>query len=288
MAAETAGGYIVHHLTNLTFGKHPVEGWTFAYPRGFDPAIHPHDMQYSMTGKMASEMGFMAIHVDTMLWSIGLGALFVWLFAKAAKYATSGVPGGLQNFVELIIEFVDTNIKDTFSGKSTLIGPLSLTIFCWVFLMNLMDLVPVDLVPNIAYAMGIEYMKIVPTTDVNATLGMAIGVFCLIIFYSIKQKGLGGFVGELTLQPFGKWMIPFNLLLEGVGLLAKPVSLSLRLFGNLYAGELIFILIALMPFWIQFTLSVPWAIFHILVIVLQAFIFMMLTIVYLAMAHEHH
>ncbi len=288
MAAETAGGYIVHHLTNLTFGKHPVEGWTFAYPRGFDPAVHSHDMQYTMTGKMASEMGFMAIHVDTMLWSIGLGALFVFFFAKAAKYATSGVPGGLQNFVELIIEFVDTNIKDTFSGKSTLIGPLSLTIFCWVFLMNLMDLVPVDLVPNIAYALGIEYMKIVPTTDVNATLGMAIGVFCLIIFYSIKQKGLGGFVGELTLQPFGKWMIPFNLLLEGVGLLAKPVSLSLRLFGNLYAGELIFILIALMPFWIQFTLSVPWAIFHILVIVLQAFIFMMLTIVYLAMAHEHH
>ena len=288
MAAETAGGYIVHHLTNLTFGKHPVEGWTFAYPRGFDPAVHSHDMQYTMTGKMASEMGFMAIHVDTMLWSIGLGALFVFFFAKAAKYATSGVPGGLQNFVELIIEFVDTNIKDTFSGKSTLIGPLSLTIFCWVFLMNLMDLVPVDLVPNIAYALGIEYMKIVPTTEVNATLGMAIGVFCLIIFYSIKQKGLGGFVGELTLQPFGKWMIPFNLLLEGVGLLAKPVSLSLRLFGNLYAGELIFILIALMPFWIQFTLSVPWAIFHILVIVLQAFIFMMLTIVYLAMAHEHH
>ena len=288
MAAETAGGYIVHHLTNLTFGKHPVEGWTFAYPRGFDPAVHSHDMQYTMTGKMASEMGFMAIHVDTMLWSIGLGALFVFFFAKAAKYATSGVPGGLQNFVELIIEFVDTNIKDTFSGKSTLIGPLSLTIFCWVFLMNLMDLVPVDLVPNIAYALGIEYMKIVPTTDVNATLGMAIGVFCLIIFYSIKQKGLGGFVGELTLQPFGKWMIPFNLLLEGVGLLAKPVSLSRRLFGNLYAGELIFILIALMPFWIQFTLSVPWAIFHILVIVLQAFIFMMLTIVYLAMAHEHH
>ena len=288
MAAETAGGYIVHHLTNLTFGKHPVEGWTFAYPRGFDPAVHSHDMQYTMTGKMATEMGFWAIHVDTMLWSIGLGALFIYFFSKAAKHATAGVPGGLQNFVELICEFVDTNIKDTYSGKSTLIGPLSLTIFCWVFLMNLMDLVPVDLVPNIAYALGIEYMKIVPTTDVNATLGMALGVFGLIIFYSIKMKGLGGFVGELTLQPFGKWMMPFNLLLEGVGLLAKPISLSLRLFGNLYAGELIFILIALMPFWIQFALSVPWAIFHILVIVLQAFIFMMLTIVYLAMAHEHH
>ena len=293
MAAETAGGYIVHHLTNLTFGKHPVEGWTFAYPRGFDPenvAAHAanSDLQYQYTRDMIAEMGFWAIHVDTMLWSIGLGALFCFFFAKAAKYATSGVPGGLQNFVELICEFVDTNIKDTYSGKSTLIGPLSLTIFVWVFLMNLMDLVPVDLVPNLFYMAGVEYMKIVPTTDVNATLGMAIGVFLLIIFYSIKMKGFGGFVGELTLQPFGKWMIPFNLLLEGVDLIAKPISLALRLFGNLYAGELIFILIALMPFWIQFTLSVPWAIFHILVIVLQAFIFMMLTIVYLAMAHEHH
>ena len=131
-------------------------------------------------------------------------------------------------------------------------------------------------------------MKIVPTTDVNATLGMSIGVFLLIIIYSIKIKGFGGFISELTLQPFGKWMIPFNLLLEGVGLIAKPISLALRLFGNLYAGELIFILIALLPFYLQWLLSVPWAIFHILVIVLQAFIFMMLTIVYLAMAHEHH
>jgi F-type H+-transporting ATPase subunit a len=154
--------------------------------------------------------------------------------------------------------------------------------------MNLMDLVPVDLVPYLFMAAGVEYMKIVPTTDVNATLGMSIGVFLLIIFYSIKIKGVGGFVGELTLQPFGKWMIPFNLLLEGVGLIAKPISLALRLFGNLYAGELIFILIALLPFYLQWFLSVPWAIFHILVIVLQAFIFMMLTIVYLSMAHEHH
>ena len=130
--------------------------------------------------------------------------------------------------------------------------------------MNLMDLVPVDLVPYLFMSAGVEYMKIVPTTDVNATLGMSIGVFLLIIFYSIKIKGVGGFVGELTLQPFGKWMIPFNLLLEGVGLIAKPISLALRLFGNLYAGELIFILIALLPFYLQWFLSVPWAIFHIL------------------------
>ncbi len=284
MAAANAGEYILHHLTNLTFGKHPEAGWTFADSRFMTEGQN----QYQATGQMAAEMGFMAIHVDTMLWSIGLGALFCFIFAKAAKFATAGVPGTLQNLVELVCEFVDTNIKDTFSGKSTLIGPLSLTIFVWVLLMNTMDLVPVDLLPRIFELFGVHYMKVVPTTDVNATLGMALGVFCLIIFYSIRQKGLGGFVGELTLQPFGKWMIPFNLLLEGVGLLAKPISLSLRLFGNLYAGELIFILIALMPFWIQFALSVPWAIFHILVIVLQAFIFMMLTIVYLAMAHEHH
>ena len=154
--------------------------------------------------------------------------------------------------------------------------------------MNLMDLVPVDWVPTLFMLMGVEYMKIVPTTDVNATLGMSLSVFFLIIFYSIKIKGVGGFVGELTLQPFGKKLIPFNFVLEGIGLIAKPVSLALRLFGNLYAGELIFILIAIMPFWIQWALSVPWAIFHILVITLQAFIFMMLTIVYLSMACEDH
>jgi F-type H+-transporting ATPase subunit a len=142
--------------------------------------------------------------------------------------------------------------------------------------------------PTLAALAGIPYFKVVPTTDMNATLGMAFSVFFLIVFYSIQVKGISGFVGELTLQPFGKWMIPFNLLLEGVGLIAKPISLALRLFGNLYAGELIFILIAILPFWVQWTLSVPWAIFHILVIVLQAFIFMMLTIVYLSMAHEDH
>jgi F-type H+-transporting ATPase subunit a len=233
-------------------------------------------------------MGFMAIHVDTMAWSVGLGILFCWLFRAGAKAAHAGVPTGILNFVELMVEFVDKSVKETFHGKSALIAPLALTICCWIFLMNLMDLVPVDLVPYLFMVAGVDYMKIVPTTDVNATLGMSIGVFLLIIFYSIKIKGVSGFVGELTLQPFGKWMIPFNFLLEGVGLIAKPISLALRLFGNLYAGELIFILIALLPFYLQWFLSVPWAIFHILVIVLQAFIFMMLTIVYLSMAHEHH
>lgn len=279
MALEnpTPSDYILHHLTNLTYGYHPEMGWTFAKGETTQE-----------TAKQAQEMGFMAIHVDTMIWSVGLGILFCWLFRAGAKKAHTGVPTGVLNFVELMVEFVDKSVKETFHGKSDLIAPLALTICCWIFLMNLMDLVPVDLVPYLFMAAGVEYMKIVPTTDVNATLGMSIGVFLLIIFYSIKIKGVGGFVGELTLQPFGKWMIPFNLLLEGVGLIAKPISLALRLFGNLYAGELIFILIALLPFYLQWFLSVPWAIFHILVIVLQAFIFMMLTIVYLSMAHEHH
>jgi F-type H+-transporting ATPase subunit a len=154
--------------------------------------------------------------------------------------------------------------------------------------MNTMDLVPVDWIPFLAGEMGVHFMKVVPTTDVNATAGMALSVFALILYYSVKQKGLGGFLAELSFQPLGKFMLPFNLFLEVVGLLAKPVSLALRLFGNMYAGEMIFILIALLPFWAQWILSVPWAIFHILVITLQAFIFMVLTIVYLAMAHEDH
>ncbi|UTW03416.1 F0F1 ATP synthase subunit A [Amphritea atlantica] len=280
MASEmTSSAYISHHLTNWTFGVHPEHGLGFAH-----------------TAQEAAEMGFWAIHVDTMLWSVGLGLFFIWMFRKVAKKVTSGVPGSAQNFVEVIIEFVEDNVSSIFHYKNALIAPLALTIFVWVFLMNTMDLVPVDWIPfltqKIGEAFGADphhvYMKVVPTTDINATLGMAIAVFGLILFYSIKMKGLGGFLGELAFQPLGKWMLPFNLFLEIVGLLAKPVSLALRLFGNMYAGEMIFILIALLPFWAQWLLSVPWAIFHILVITLQAFIFMVLTIVYLAMAHEEH
>jgi F-type H+-transporting ATPase subunit a len=175
-----------------------------------------------------------------------------------------------------------------FHHKSALIAPMALTIFVWVFLMNLMDLVPVDWIPHLAVVVGIPFMKIVPSTDLNVTMGISFSIFFLIVFYSIKQKGIGGFMAELSLQPLGKWALPFNLLLEVVGLIAKPISLALRLFGNMYAGEMIFILIALLPFWAQWLLSVPWALFHILIITLQAFIFMVLTIVYLAMAHDHH
>ena len=167
------------------------------------------------------------------------------------------------------------------------VAPLALTIFCWVLLMNLMDLVPIDWLPSIAHAMGMEYFKVVPTTDINATFGLSLSVFALILYYSIRIKGVGGFIRELACHPFPVWLFPVNLFLEGVNLLAKPVSLALRLFGNLYAGEMVFILIAaLIPFWAQWLLHLPWAIFHILIVVLQAFIFMILTIVYLGQAHE--
>ncbi|SDL53024.1 F-type H+-transporting ATPase subunit a [Modicisalibacter muralis] len=278
--------YIQHHLQNLTFGLHPEHGWSMAH-----------------SAEQAAEMGFWAIHLDTMGWSIALGVLFLFVFRKAAKAASTGVPGGLQNFVELMVEFVDNSVKETFHGKSKLIAPLSLTIFCWIFLMNLMDLVPVDVLPMLAQKIAVlfgadpahVYFKVVPTTDVNATLGMSLSVFALMIFYAIRSKGLSGFIGELTLHPFNTpnnklvqaLLIPVNFLLEVVTLLARPISLALRLFGNMYAGELIFILIALLGLW-QLPLHFPWAVFHILIVVLQAFIFMMLTIVYMSLAIEEH
>jgi F-type H+-transporting ATPase subunit a len=199
---------------------------------------------------------------------------------------TADTPTGIQNFVESIIEFIDENVRGSFNGKNPMVAPLALTTFIWIVLMNTMDLVPVDWLPYLASLLGIEYLKVVPTTDPNATFGMSIGIFILIIYYSIKEKGAGGFAGELLFHPFGKMMLPFNLFLEGVNLIAKPVSLALRLFGNMYAGEMIFILIALLPFWIQWSLSLPWAIFHILIVLLQAFIFMTLVIVYMDMAHQ--
>ena len=273
----TSGEYIKHHLTNLTFGNHPEHGWGLAH-----------------SAEEAGSMGFWAIHLDTMFWSILLGMLFLWGFHTAAKRATSGVPSSWQSFVEIVYDFVETNVRGSFSGRNPLIRPLALTIFVWVFLMNLMDLVPVDLIPWVAGVIGIGHMKVVPTTDPNATFGLSIGVFLLIIFYSVKIKGVGGFFGELAFQPFGKAGLPFNLVLEGINLLAKPLSLSLRLFGNLYAGEMIFILIALMYSGGLIlgvaggALQLVWAIFHVLIITLQAFIFMVLTIVYLDMAHQEH
>ncbi|MFH7566016.1 MULTISPECIES: F0F1 ATP synthase subunit A [Oceanimonas] len=234
--------------------------------------------------------GFWALNIDSLLVSVVLGALFLWGFNKVASRATAGVPGKWQCAVELLVEFVDKSVKDVFHGKSALIAPLALTIFVWVFLMNLMDLLPVDYLPYGAQLLGVPYLRVVPTADVNVTMSLAFGVFFLIIFYSIKMKGVSGFVKELTMQPLNHWsMIPVNLVLETVSLVAKPISLGLRLFGNMYAGEMVFILIAgLLPWWSQWTLNVPWAIFHILIISLQAFIFMILSIVYLSMAYEEH
>lgn len=265
----TSTSYIKHHLQNLTFGQHSDGSWGIAHG-----------------SEQAKEMGFWALNIDTMFFSFVLGALFLLIFVRAAKKVNIEAPSGLQNFVESIIDFIDENVRGSFRGKSPLVAPLALTTFVWIALMNTMDLVPVDWLPYVAQLLGIEYLKVVPTTDPNATFGMALGVFILILFYSIKEKGFGGFASELTLHPFGKWALPFNLFLEGVNLLAKPVSLALRLFGNMYAGEMIFILIALLPWWAQWSLSLPWAIFHILIVLLQAFIFMTLVIVYMDMAHQ--
>jgi len=283
--ALTAQGYIEHHLTNLTLGLHPEHGLSFAHSQA-----------------EAAEMGFLAINVDTMFFSILLGWLAFSFFRRVAQRATAGVPDGAQNFVEAIVDFVDENVRGSFSGRNPMVAPLALTIFVWVFLMNLMDLIPVDLLPwlfgQFMSLFGADphhvFLRVVPTTDPNTTFGLALVVFGLVLYYSVKMKGVGGFLGELTLQPFGKWGLPANLVLEGISLLSKPVSLALRLFGNMYAGEMIFILIALMyggglvlgvsAGLLQFV----WAVFHILIITLQAFIFMVLTIVYLDMAHQAH
>ncbi len=343
--APTSGEYIQHHLQNLTFGQHADGSWGIAHG-----------------AQEAAAMGFWSFHVDTLAWSLILGFTFFFLFRNVAKKANSGVPSRFQAMIESVVEFVDTSVKESFHGTSRLIAPLALTLFVWVFFMNLMDLIPVDWLPTVAKASGVPYQKVVPSTDVNATLGMAITVFVLILIYSIRYKGVKGFLAELIFNPLNPkqlgmpkvvWplVMAFNLILETVSLLAKPVSLGLRLFGNMYAGELIFILIALVftagsglvgaglssvfgehiPWWF-WTVAViavfatlganlkgkldnkktlwlllgemmvigglaflggqimhfGWAVFHILVITLQAFIFMMLTIVYLSMASEHH
>lgn len=247
---------------------------------------------------------FSVIHWDSVFFSVLLALVFGGAFYAAARKAKSGVPTRFQNFIEMVVEFVDGQVKDTFHGSSRLIAPLALTIFCWVFLFNFMDLIPVDLLPAMAHGAGLKYLKVVPSTDLNVTFGLSITVFLLVLFFNIKMKGAGGYVKELLFHPFGPWLMPFNLLLGLVETFAKPVSLALRLFGNLYAGEMIFLLIALLTLSAGFTglatvggwagvlaqgvLGLVWAIFHILVITLQAFIFMMLTIVYLAQAHETH
>jgi len=271
----TTAEYIQHHLTNLTYGQLPDGSWGFA-----------------ASSEQARSMGFWSINVDSMVWAIGLGLVFVFLFGRAAKHATAGVPGALQNGVEMIVDFIDDLVGSIFFHKNDLIAPMALTIFVWVFMMNLMDLVPVDWLPMAAGAVGISHMKVVATTDPNVTLGMALAIFVMVLYYSVRRKGVGGFVGELVFHPLPKPFAPFNLFLEGVTLLAKPLSLGLRLFGNMYAGEMIFILIALLfgagLGWAALggVLQWAWAWFHVLIITLQAFIFSVLTVVYMAQAHD--
>ena len=284
MAAEKAPGvteYILHHQTFLSNKA-------------------PHGI-----------IDFSVINYDTVFFSVLLAVVFFGLFWWVARKATTGVPGLTQNIIEWIVEKVDEQVRDSFHGTSRLIAPLALTIFCWVFLFNFMDLVPVDLLPAAARGAGFEHLKVVPSTDLNATFGLSLTVFILIIFYSLKMKGFVGFISELTLQPFSArnvlvqaLLVPVNFILESVTFLARPVSLSLRLYGNLYAGEMIFLLLAALTLshglgslatvggWLgiigQFVLGLAWAIFHILIILIQAFIFAVLTVVYLSMAHEHH
>ena len=302
----TSNSYIQHHLQNLVFGKLP-EGYERVNLEGRTHVLEHTEWTFAHNPQEAVDMGFWALNVDTLGWSMFLGAVFLFFFRHVAKKSHKGAPSGFTNLVEMIVEFVNKNVNDIMSVHNPLIASLALTIFSWVTLLNTMDIVPVDLLPWLAQLIAGDshlYFKVVPTTDPNITFGLSIGVFLLILYYSLKMKGIGGFIGELTLHPFSSknlvvqiLLIPANFLLEFVALLAKPISLALRLFGNLYAGELIFLLIATLqgaalPFLIGSlvggSLQFVWAVFHILIVLLQAFIFMMLTIVYLSMAHEHH
>lgn len=270
MASEalTPTSYISHHLTNLTVN---VEGF----------------------GK---------INADTIVMSWVLGIVSLGLFWLVARKATTGVPGRLQSFIEMMVEFVDNTVKDIFPGDRKFLSPLALTIFVWVFMMNFMDLFPIDWIATISHGLGAPAWKAVPSTDLNTTFAMSFTVFFLIIFFSFKAKGAGGFLHELIAAPFGDkiWLYPFNLALNIIEFLAKPISLGMRLFGNMYAGELIFMLLGLLGTIASLSLGGAlagaasgiltwgWAVFHILIIILQAFIFMVLSTVYIAMAHEGH
>ncbi len=246
--------YVTHHLTNLTVGE-----------------------------------GFWTLHLDTLFFSWVTGLLFLIPMLIVARRVKAGLPGPFQNFVEVLVEWADNSVKESFHGPREFIAPLALTIFVWVLFWNLLDLIPVDLFPLIAdKVFHIHYLRIVPSADPNATFGLSLTVLLLIFVYSIKGKGIGGFTKELLTHPFGPWAMPANLILNLIELLAKPISLALRLFGNLYAAEMVFILIAMLPFYVQWIPGGIWALFHILVIPLQAFIFMTLTIVYLGLAYEKH
>lgn len=258
-------------ITQAEYVQHHMQHWQ----------LNLHDFTYT-------NGGFLTLNLDTIIISVALGILFLSLFYLVARRAVIGVPGKGQNFVELAVETVDGLVKDTFHGDRSLIAPLALTIFVWVFFMNFMDLVPVDLVPRLFHYAGVEHFKAVPTADPTLPFAMSITVFILIIYYNFKMKGAIGLSKEILSKPFGWYLFPLNILFRLIDEMVKPMSLALRLFGNLFAGELIFILIALLPWWMHFTLGIVWTIFHLLVILIQAFIFAMLTIVYLTSAQESH
>jgi F-type H+-transporting ATPase subunit a len=285
MAAEhapNASEYIVHHLTHLN----------------------------SLGHKQAALVDWSVFHLDTLFWSVSLGLLAVAILAHAAAKATSGVPGRFQAAVEILVEMVESQSKSIVHGDRSFIAPVALTVFVWIFFMNAMDLLPLDLLPRLwggAYAIAGHdpahaYMRIVPTADLNATLGMSLGVLILCLYYNVKIKGMGGWMHELFTAPFGSHPVlyPINFAMQMIEFVAKTVSHGMRLFGNMYAGELIFMLIALMGaawagtasgalLWVGGVVAgTIWAIFHILIITLQAFIFMMLTLVYIGQAHESH
>lgn len=265
-AVDSPVEYIQHHLFNLSTTL-TDGGWELS-----EKGVH--------------QPGFWTFNLDTLFFGWVLAGLVMYIAWKFGKTLSADAPSGFQNVLEAIVEFVDQLVKEIFPGTNPIIGPLAFTIFVWVFLMNAMDLVPVDLLPKIAFEGGIHYLKVVPTTDLSTTFGLAFSVFALIIYYNIKVKGPVGYVKMFLFHPFGKFLIPFNIVMTTIEEIAKPISLALRLFGNMFAGELIFLLIALLPWWILWLPGTGWAIFHILVITLQAFLFMILTIVYLAMAHQ--
>lgn len=257
-AAIDEGAYIQHHLEHIQLNLHNFK---------------------------IGDGGFWTLNLDTFILALFFGMLFLGIFYKVARNMSVTKPGKLQVAIEIAVEGVQKLVKETFHGKSNLIAPLALTIFVWVFLLNALDLLPVDFLPMVAGWFGAEDFRSVPTDDPNLTFALSFSIFILIIFYNIKIKGrhLGK---EIFCTPFGVWLLPLNFIFRMIEEFVKPLSLSLRLFGNMFAGELIFLLIALMPWWIGWTVGSMWAIFHILIISIQAFIFMMLTIIYISMAHE--
>ncbi|HJN37674.1 MAG TPA: F0F1 ATP synthase subunit A [Gammaproteobacteria bacterium] len=249
---------------------------------------HLVNWQYNMTDGSWSNGGFWTINVDTVLMSLIMGFIFLGFFRWVAVHATAKTPSSKQNFVEVLLEFVNQQVTETFLCKDKTVSALALTIFVWVFLMNFMDMVPVDLLPWIAGHLGASHFRAVPTADISLTFALSFSVFLIILGYNLRFKGFVGYIKDLCSHPFPSYLFFINVPFRLVEEVAKVLSLSLRLFGNLYAGELIFILIALTPIYLQWLLGGVWLVFHILIITLQAFIFMMLTIVYLSMARSEH